>query len=52
METVKDKKTSNKTTNEIDEVTDEGKKEGFLTPERVKKEIVKEEFEPEEADKN
>ena len=42
--------TTNKTTDEIDKVTDGEKKEGFLTPERAKDEIKDKEFEPEEKD--
>lgn len=43
---MKDTGTTNKTTGEIDKVTDSKKKEGLLTPERVKDAKGKKEFEP------
>ena len=43
---MKDTDTTNKTTSEIDEVTDDETNEGMLTPERVKKDMKREEFEP------
>ncbi|MCA9838301.1 MAG: hypothetical protein KC422_15395 [Trueperaceae bacterium] len=44
--------TTNKTTNKIDKVNDEEKKEGFLTPERAKEKMKDEEFEPEDKAKS
>ena len=45
-EAMKDTDTTNKTTSEIDEVTDDEANEGMLTPERVKEDMKREEFEP------
>lgn len=49
---IKETDTSNKTTSEIDEVTDHDKREGMLTPERVKEDMKQDEFEPPAPDKS
>ena len=48
---MKDTGTTNKTTSEIDEVTDDKTTEGMLTPKRVKEDMKREEFEPPKPDK-